>query len=215
MKITKFPQSCILIQNPAGNKLLIDPSKVKFDNKFLDYWKTANAILITHRHGDHCYAEILEKLNIPIYSTQEVADFYPNLRVNIIKEGDNLNICGFHVRVVKAVHGYMLPAGEIKENVGFIIDYSNNKKLYITSDTIRFKNDYKANTIFADIAAFDASMNLWGAVATMKEVGADYMIVAHQDDGKMMYSKAQIEDYLNSQNVNFIMPEILETFEIK
>lgn len=212
MKITKFPQSCILIET-NGQKILVDPGKTKFEDKFLKYWKTANIILVTHRHGDHFNAEALKKLSAPIYSTKEVQNFEPNLKMNIVKANDKFSVGKVKIEVVKAKHGYMLPAGEIKENVGFIID-DGTTRLYITSDTIRFKNNYKADVMFADITAFDASMNLWGAVATMSEVGAKLLIVAHQDEGKMMYAKSQIEEYLKQQKINYIMPEILQTFEI-
>ena len=212
MKITKFPQSCILIES-NGINLLVDPSATKYDEKFLNYWKTADAILITHKHGDHMNKVVLENLNIPIYSTKEVATFAPNLNIKLIKEGDTLKLGNIKIDIVKAIHGYMLAAGEILENVGFIID-DGTTKLYITSDTIRFKNDYKADILFADITAFDASMNLWGAAQTYHDVGAKLLIVAHQDTGKMMYKKEEIERYLKEDNINFIYPEILQTFEI-
>ena len=211
MKIKKYPQSCIVVET-KGVKILIDPSSVKFEEKFIKEWKTVDAILITHRHSDHINAEVLSKLNLPIYSTKEVLDFNPNLKVNVIKNGDLLKFNDVEVEVVNAIHGYVMAAGEILENVGFIID-DNSNRLYITSDTIRFKHDYKADILYANITAFDASMNLWGATQTFKEVGAKVLIVAHQDAGKMMYSKEQIRDYLNEQNVNFVMPEIYDVLE--
>lgn len=212
MKLTKFPQSCVLIET-NDIKILIDPGNTKYDESFLNYWQKADIILLTHRHGDHVNAKAIEQLNKPIYSTKEVQDFYPSLKVNIIKENDILTFNKTIINVVKAVHGYVFPAGEIKENVGFIIN-DNNKTLYITSDTIRFKNNYKANVMFADITAFDSSMNLWGAGVTYNELGAKLMIVAHQDDGKVMYTKEQIKNYLTQNDINFIIPDILEQFEI-
>ena len=212
MKITKFPQSCILVENKK-TKILVDPGTVKFDEKFLKDWKKADAILITHRHSDHINSVVLENLNVPIYSTKEVSKFFPNLKINKIKEKDVFAIGDFEIEVVKAIHGYMLPAGEIKENVGFVLN-DGKKKLYVTSDTIRFKNNVKADVMFADVTAFDASMNLWGAVTTMKDVEADLLIVAHQDAGQMLYEKEQIEKYLTAQNVNYIIPDILESFKI-
>lgn len=212
MKITKFPQSCILVESKK-TKILIDPGTVKFDEKFLKTWKKADAILITHRHSDHINAVVLEKLNVPIYSTKEVSKFYPNLKINIIKQKDNFAIGNINIEVVKAVHGYTFSAGAISENVGFILD-DWKKRLYVTSDTIGFKNDYKADVMFADVTAFDVSMNLWGTTKMMQQVGAKLLIVAHQDAGKMMYDKKQIEDYLTEQNINYVIPEILETFEI-
>lgn len=212
MLLTKFPQSCVFIET-KNIKILVDPGCTKYDQSFLEFWKKADIILLTHRHGDHVNAPVIQTLNKPIYSTKEVQDFYPNLNINIIKEDDILTFDSTIINVVKAVHGYVFPAGEIKENVGLIINDSN-KSLYITSDTIRFKNNYKADVMFADITAFDSSMNLWGAGVTYNELGANLMIVAHQDDGKVMYTKEQIESYLTENNINFIIPNILDKIEI-
>lgn len=212
MKITKFPQSCILVES-QNTRLLIDPGSVKFEDKFLDYWKTADAILVTHRHGDHYYAEKIKDLNIPIFSTKEVQNSNTTVTVNIVKQGDTLKFGGLSVQVVKAVHGYINETGKIDENVGYIID-DGKIRLYITSDCIRFPNTYKADVLFADVTAFDVSMNLWGATQTYNEVGAKLLIVAHQDAGKMLYEKSQIETYLKSQNINYIIPEILQNIEI-
>ena len=53
-----------------------------------------------------------------------------------------------------------------------------------------------------------------GASATYSDVGAKLLIIAHQDDGKMLYDQKQIEDYLKAQGVNFIIPAIMQTLEI-
>ena len=212
MKITKYPQSSAILES-NGIKILIDPGKVKFDESFLKEWRSVDAVFITHKHSDHCYGEVIEKLGVPIYSTQEVQNANPNLRVNTVKEGDVLKVGSLKVEVVKAVHGYVLASGEIKENVGFIVD-DGITRVYFTSDTVRFKNDYKADVLFANVTAFDASMNLWGATATYGEVGAKLLVVAHQDLGKMLYDNSQIETYLTEQNINYIIPEILESFEV-
>ena len=62
MKVKKFPQSCILIET-NGTKILIDPSSVKYDEKFKKDWKTADAILITHRHSDHINASVVNTVS--------------------------------------------------------------------------------------------------------------------------------------------------------
>lgn len=211
MKIIKYPQSCIVVET-NGVKILVDPSSVKFEERFIEEWKTVDAILITHRHSDHINADVLSKLDIPIYSTKEVSDYTSNLKINLIKNGDILQFNNVEIEVVNAIHGYVMAAGEILENVGFIIDDKTNR-LYITSDTIRFKHNYKADILYANITAFDASMNLWGATQTFKEVGAKVLIVAHQDAGRMMYTKEQICEYLTEQNINFVMPEIYDVLE--
>jgi Predicted Zn-dependent hydrolases of the beta-lactamase fold len=212
MKIKKFPQSCILIE-VDGVKILIDPGVVKFEEEFLKDWQTADAVLVTHRHRDHFNADALQKLNIPIYSTSEIKQHNPNLNIEIIKQGDEFKIGNVKIEVVKAIHGFITSEGEVFENVGYIID-DGKVRFYITSDTIRFNNNFKVDILFANITAFDASMNLWGAVQTTKDTEAKLLIVAHQDDGRMLYEKEKIEQYLIEQEVNFIIPDVWGEFEI-
>ena len=192
---------------------MVDPGKIKFDEKFLKTWKDVDAILVTHKHGDHFYEEVLQDFLCPIYSTKEVQTAAPSLKIKRIKENDVFKIGNVKVEVVKAIHGFVAKAGEIKENVGFILD-DGAKRLYITSDTIRFDNNYKADVLFANATAFDASMTIWGAVMTMKEVGAKLLIVAHQDMGKIVYDKEYLEKYLKEQGVDYAIPEIMETIEL-
>ena len=69
MKITKFPQSCLLIET-KGKKILVDPGNLKYKEEYFDIWNNVDIILITHKHPDHCNTEILEnsfnKLNSPV-----------------------------------------------------------------------------------------------------------------------------------------------------
>lgn len=53
MKITKFPQSCLLIETKE-KKILVDPGNLKYKEEYFDIWKQADVILITHKHPDHC-----------------------------------------------------------------------------------------------------------------------------------------------------------------
>lgn len=213
MKIKKFPQSCILVET-NGIKILIDPSTVKYEESFLkDCWQSADAVLVTHRHIDHINANVLANFKMPIYSTSEVKQYNPNVNVKIVKQGDEFKIGNVKIEVTKAIHGFITADGEILENVGYIID-DGNARLYITSDTIRFNNNYKADILFANVTAFDASMNLWGATQTYKEVEANLLIIAHQDAGRIMYEKEKIESYLTEQKIDFRLPNIGEEFQV-
>lgn len=85
MKITKLPQSCLLIETKE-KKILVDPGKLKYKDEYFDIWNNADTILITHKHADHCNTEILEKINknITIYSTKEVQEANPSLKIKKI-----------------------------------------------------------------------------------------------------------------------------------
>ena len=171
MKITKFSQSCLLIETKE-KKILVDPGNLKYKEEYLDIWKQADIILITHKHPDHCNNEVLEKLNkdITIYSTKEVQEANQNLSIHIIKESDVIELNGINIEVVHAIHGYqplLKGAKEVHENVGYIIDDGQNR-LYTTSDTICFRNEYKADILCTPVTGHGLTMSAFEAALYAK-----------------------------------------------
>ena len=47
MKITKYPQSCLLIET-KGKKILIDPGALKYKEEYFEVWNSVDIILITN-----------------------------------------------------------------------------------------------------------------------------------------------------------------------
>ncbi len=218
MKITKFPQSCLLIES-EGKKILVDPGNLKYKDEYFDIWNSVDVILITHKHPDHCNVEVLEKLNkdISIYSTKEVADTYTGLNINIVKEDDVLKFGNVKVEVVYAVHGYQpLLRGdkEIHENIGYIIDDGENR-LYTTSDTICFKNDYKADILCVPVTGHGVTMSAFEAALYAKEVGAVLTIPIHMDNPMFPPDFEFIEEMFGKYEVEYEILENGESIEIE
>ena len=218
MKITKYPQSCLLVET-KGKKILIDPGTLKYKEEYFDVWNNVDIILITHKHPDHCNTEILEKIsnNIKIYSTQEVQDANKTLNINIIKENDIIELDDIKVEVVHAVHGYqpLLKGGkEIYENVGYIIDDGENR-LYTTSDTICFKNDYKADILCVPVTGYGLTMSAFEAALYAKEVGATLTIPIHMDNPAFPPDYKFIEEMFNKYEVEYEILENEESIEIE
>ena len=145
---------------------------------------------------------MLEKLDksILIYSTKEVKDANESLSINIIKENEILKLGDIKIEVVHAIHGYqpLLKGKEINENVGYIIDDGENR-LYTTSDTICFKNNYKANILCVPITGHGLTMSAFEAALYAKEVGATLTIPVHMDNPAfppdLNYFKEMFEKY--------------------
>lgn len=217
MKITKFTQSCLLIET-KGKKILVDPGNLKYKEEYFDIWNNVDIILITHKHPDHCNTEILEKLNknIIIYSTKEVAEANKSLKISIIKENDIIELDNLKIEVVHAIHGYQplsKGAKEVHENVGYIIDDGENR-LYSTSDTICFKNDYKADILCIPVTGYGLTMSAYEASLYAKEVGAVLTIPIHMDNPafppnfdfiKEMFEKYEVEYEIleNDESIEF------------
>lgn len=215
MKIKKYPQSCLMIET-NNNKILVDPSTLKYQDKYFNEWLSANAILITHKHPDHINANVLGNYNIPIYSTNEVKNAYPELEIKIVKENDIFNIDNIKIEVVKAIHGYNpnLKGGkEVLENVGYIIDDGKNR-LYITSDTICFNNSYKADIVALPITGYGLTMSSYEASLFAKELGTRLVLPIHMDNELYPTNMKYMEENFNKFNINYKLLEIEEVIEI-
>lgn len=218
MKITKYPQSCLLIET-KGKKILIDPGTLKYKEEYFDIWNSVDAIFITHKHPDHCNTEILEKINdnIKIYSTKEVQEANKILNINIIREDDVIKIDDIKIQVVHAIHGYqplLKGAKEIYENVGYIIDDGDNR-LYNTSDTICFKNDYKADILCIPVTGYGLTMSAFEASLYSKEVGATLTIPIHMDNPSFPPNYDFIKEMFNKYEVEYKILENDEIIEIE
>ena len=218
MKITKFPQSCLLIETKE-RKILIDPGTLKYKEEYFDIWNNVDIILITHKHPDHCNIGVLEKINknIKIYSTQEVQEANKNLNINIVKENDIIELDNIKIEVVHAIHGYQpLLKGdkEIHENVGYIVDDGENR-LYTTSDTICFKNDYKADILCIPVTGHGLTMSAFEAALYAKEVGATLTIPIHMDNPAFPPDFKYIEEMFNKYEVEYEILENDETIEVE
>lgn len=218
MKITKFPQSCLLIET-KGKKILVDPGNLKYKEEYFDIWNNVDIILITHKHPDHCNTEKLEKLNknIIMYSTKEVAEANKSLKISVIKENDIIELDDIKIKVVHAIHGYqplLKGAKEVHENVGYIIEDGQNR-LYTTSDTICFKNDYKTDILCIPVTGHGLTMSAFEAALYAKEVGAVLTIPIHMDNPAFPPNFDFIKEMFEKYEVEYEILENDESIEVE
>jgi len=218
MKIKKYPQSCLLVET-NNKKILIDPGTLKYCEKYFEEWNNVNIILITHKHVDHCNFEVLKniKKEIKIYSTQEVKSNYKELEIEIIKEEDVINLENIKIEIVKAIHGYqpMLKNGkEVFENVGYIIDDGQNR-LYATSDTICFNNNYKADILCAPVTGHGLTMSAFETALYTKEVEAKILLPIHMDNETFKTDINYMKEIFNKYEIEYELLENEETIEIE
>lgn len=215
MKIKKYPQSCLMIET-NNKKILVDAGGLKYQDKFFDEWEEADIILITHKHGDHIKSDVLKGLRIPIYSTNEVQNTYPEIQFNVIKENDIINLDNIKIEVVKAIHGYnslLKTGGEVFENIGYIID-DGYTRLYITSDTICFNNDYKADVVALPITGYGLTMSSYEASLFSKELGAKLVLPIHMDNEKYPTDIDYMKKNFDNFEINYKILDIEEEIEI-
>jgi len=220
MKITRFAQSCILIET-KNKRILIDPGVIQYKESYPNNeWSDIDILLVTHKHGDHfnieAIREIVKNPKTKFYTTSEVAEKCPEIPAEIVKEADVLNLGEIKVEVVKAVHGYtpfLKGDKEINENVGFIID-DGISRAYQTSDTVCFKNDYKCDILFVPVVNHGLVMSSWEAALFAKETRAKIVVPIHYDNPDHPVNFEKTKKDFDKQDLNFKFLEIGETIQI-
>lgn len=219
MKITKLPQSCFIIET-NNKKIVIDIGSIELNQKVLDCAKDADYIFITHRHADHINEDAINKIkkeNTLIFSSNEVQKYFPRIKFNILKNGDEKEFDFGKLSVVNAIHGYLPIMKQnnaiIKENIGFIFEIEN-KKIYHTSDTICFENNNKCDIILVPVCGHGVVMSPFEAAHFSKETNAKITIPCHYDNPTYPIEKEQIKKIFDSQNLNYKILNNFESIEI-
>ncbi len=134
----------------------------------------------------------------------------------MIKENDIITFGDTKIEVVKAVHGYnpnLTDENEVFENVGYIID-DYKCRLYITSDTICFNNDYKADVVALPITAHELTMSSYEASLYSKKIGANLELPIHMDNEMYPTNMEYMKENFDKFNIHYQVLEIEETIEI-
>lgn len=125
MNITKYPQSCLLLEKD-NKRILIDPGSYVTAKYSADELPELEAIFLTHRHGDHVDPDfiksILVKKNIPVYANQDTADLFGNLISQVIGPAQTIDIADFSVQVYDMPHCPMVDGSSGPPNNGYVFD---------------------------------------------------------------------------------------------
>ncbi|HET6215277.1 MAG TPA: MBL fold metallo-hydrolase [Micromonosporaceae bacterium] len=135
MKVTKYTHACIRLEHD-GRVLVIDPG-VWSEPSALD---GADAVLVTHQHGDHVDVLRLAGLGAPVYAPTDAAiTGVEPIRVNT---GDEFTAAGFRITAVGGRHAFIYGGSPDCANLGYIVDGS----LYHPGDSL-FVPDQPVETL--------------------------------------------------------------------
>jgi len=204
MKITKYAQSCILIEID-GKKILIDPGNYGLDLNLKD----VDIILITHKHEDHCSIEAIKTIikNKPtILTNKEVNELLKSNGIdsNVLEVGKSKLINGISIKAIRGKHG-IPPNKIIPEDIGFLI----NDKIYHPGDTVNFEGKPYAEIVLVPIAGPDLSIDT--AVQFVNEIKCKIAIPIHYDSPRF---PADPEEFLNKMNDSNIRVKVLKFGEV-
>ncbi len=206
MKITKYQQSCFLLET-QGKKILIDPGSY-VDEKTITLFWDIDIILFTHTHNDHCneeYIKLILQNNTPtMLGNDEVAAKVEG--VTVVQEGDVKEFDSIKIHVVKGVHGYNPALGENNPpvNVGFIVD-DGKTSVYHCGDTVAFHHDYKADVVLVPACGFGWVMEPEIAVDFCLKMGCSLAIPMHYDSPKqtMLKGRERFESYATLKGLKY------------
>jgi len=123
MKVTRYPQSCLVIQSEQG-KIVIDPGINFLEHHTFSEIADVDAVLYTHQHGDHYDESIANELKtqgVPIYCNESTAKLVGE-GANVIADNQSFTAAGFSITARELAHMPLADGSEGPQNTGYIID---------------------------------------------------------------------------------------------
>src|SRR6266568_9234040 len=124
MRLTKFGHSCLLVEEQRA-RMLLDPGTLSGGFEELE---GLTAVLYTHQHADHLDAERLRGVLDRNPAARVVSDEgtarllgEAGAEVEVVREGDELEIGGVGVRVAGREHAVIHPEIPVVPNVGYLV----------------------------------------------------------------------------------------------
>jgi len=174
MKITRYFQSCLLVED-GGARILIDPSAQEKD-RIGDFGKL-DAVFYTHEHGDHFDAgmaqDFVEQGIAPVYANASTAKLIKASKTEV-KDGQEYDIKGMKVKAIELPHCLMIDGSTSVQNTGYLI----NQKLFHPGDGKEL-DGLKVETLAVPINGPDISLK--DAYAFTMQVAAKQVIPIHYD----------------------------------
>lgn len=126
MELTKYPQSCVVVEHDDGGRLLIDPGNVAMDAFAFDRFGAIDAVLITHRHPDHCDPRAIAAIGrrgITIHANADVCAVIGDEAATIaVDDGAEFSAAGVAVAAHDLPHVQLVDGSDGPPNTGFVLD---------------------------------------------------------------------------------------------
>jgi L-ascorbate metabolism protein UlaG (beta-lactamase superfamily) len=174
MKITRFFQSCLLIED-GGARILIDPSGQEKE-RMNDFGKL-DAVFYTHEHSDHYDADLakifVEEGLAPVYANASTAKLIQASKTEV-SDGQEFDINGLKVKAIELPHCLMVDGSASVQNTGYLF----NDKLFHPGDGSSLEG-LEVETLAVPINGPDISLH--DAYKFTMQVKAKQIIPIHYD----------------------------------
>jgi L-ascorbate metabolism protein UlaG (beta-lactamase superfamily) len=215
MKITRFAQSCILIES-NGKRILIDPGEIYFKESYLrNEWSNIDAVFVSHIHKAHCNVGAILSMNTQVYSVGEVASLFEDGVVSVITEGDQITVGGITVTAVKSIHGWspFLEEEIVRDNIGFLVS-DGATAIVNVGVSLYYSPEYSCDVVFASIAGRGLSMKEEEILGFVKKTGSRLFVPIHSEMAEYVVDKKKKIEMLNELGVSSRFLEVEESIEV-
>lgn len=176
MQITKFAQSCLIVEVDSGARLLIDAGFHVVGMRSLTDVGTIDAALYTHQHRDHFdprWAAELSEGGIPIFANADVCSLFEGHAIQV-DPGTTFRAADVPVEAHDLPHMPMVDGRPGPPNLGFVID----GRLLHPGDANEL-GALRADILAAPIAG--PSLSARDAYLMVEGTGASRVIPVHYD----------------------------------
>lgn len=171
MKVTKYFQSCLLIEE-GGARILIDPSGAEKER--VAEFRKLDAVLYTHEHGDHFDPDLAETFissGVPVYANVSTSKQIKS-DVNFVNDGLEFKVGDVSINAIELPHCLMPNGQPGPQNTGYLI----NGKLFHPGDGKDLAG-LQVDNVALPITGPDISF--YDAANFVKQLGAKNAIAIH------------------------------------
>lgn len=122
MRITKHPQSCLIIEGEG--RICVDLGSLVTATTNIEQLGHLDAVLFTHTHPDHLDPEAADRLldaDVPLYGNTDVCSLLGE-RAGELRDGESLEVAGFEILPVDVPHVPLVDGSPGPPNTGFVVD---------------------------------------------------------------------------------------------
>lgn len=125
MKVTKYPQSCLIIEQD-GKHIGIDPGSFVAEKYRAEDLLPLDAILITHEHPDHANPALIKALaqdgRVPVVANQSTKGLLGDLVTRVVTDNEEFEVTGVKIVARELPHCLMSDGSAGPQNTGYVIN---------------------------------------------------------------------------------------------
>lgn len=124
MKVTKYPQSCLILEE-NGKRLVIDPGSLVSAKYQAQDLGTVDAILITHEHPDHADPHLVQAMamsGVPVVANRSAANVLGEIVTKVVNDNEKFEVADMQITARELPHCLMADGSPGPQNTGYVVN---------------------------------------------------------------------------------------------